>query len=140
MTSSIERTSSDYGELSFRVEKLRLLGYISFWVVVIAGVFLTRVYSHVDLEHTILTEVFGYNNICIYFDHPPATYFLPTLWAITLVLLMSYMGAAWLRMRVEVLAGTLKPHLYRVLSGFKIFEAFTLVSVSTVFAGRRALV
>jgi CRP-like cAMP-binding protein len=79
-------------------------------------------------------EVFGYNNICIYFDHPPATYFLPTLWAITLVLLMSYMGAAWLLMRAEVLVGTLKPHLYRVLSGFKLFEAFTLVAFSTSFA------
>jgi hypothetical protein len=120
--------------LSFVVEKLRLRGYAGFWVVVVTGVILTRFFSSVDMEHTLLHQVFGYNNICVYFDYPPSNYVLPFLWAITLVLLLMYIAAHWLHMRAEVQQGTLSLPLYRTLAGLKAFEAFTLVSFSTIFA------
>ena len=68
--------------LTIVVEKLRLLGYAGFWVVVLVGIVLTKFVARIDLEETLLVEVFGYNNICVYFDHPPATYVLPFLWAV----------------------------------------------------------
>lgn len=116
------------------VEKLRLMAYVGFWVVVIVGIVLTRAFSNIDLEHTLLTKVFGYNNICVYFDHPPSTFVLPFLWAITLVLLLAYMAAHWLRMRAEVEQGTLDRKLYGHLSRMKLFEAFSMISFSTIFA------
>jgi hypothetical protein len=126
--------ASAVGDLSFVVEKVRLLGYAGFWVVVLTGYALTRAFGHVDPDHTLLTEVFGYNNICVYFDHPPATYVLPLLWAVTLVFLLGYMLAHWLQMRAELRAGLLSPRLYRALSGMKLFESFSMVAFSMIFA------
>ena len=88
--------------ITFVVEKIRLVGYTGFWMVVLMGIFLTRTFGEVDLQSTVLMEVFGYNNICVYFDHPPSTFILPWLWAVTLVLLLSYITAHWLQMRAEV--------------------------------------
>jgi hypothetical protein len=120
--------------LCFVVEKLRLRGYAGFWVVVLTGIVLTRYFSGLDMESTLLHEVFGYNNICVFFDYPPSNYVLPFLWAITLVLLLMYVTAHWLHMRAEVQQGTLSVALYRTLSGLKVFEAFTLIAFSTIFA------
>lgn len=120
--------------IGFVVEKLRLSGYAAFWVVVVTGIILTRYFSSVDLDNTLLKEVFGYNNICVYFDYPPSNFVLPFLWAVALVLLLMYIGADWLHMRAEVQQGTMRLGLYRTLSSLKTFEAFTLVSFSTIFA------
>lgn len=86
------RRSSDHGDISFVVEELRLAGYAAFWVLVLTGAVLTRLYGHVDMHDTVLTRVFGYNNICVFFDYPPATYVLPFLWAITLAMLLCYLA------------------------------------------------
>ena len=126
--------SPEDNDLYFVVEKLRLAGYAGFWVVVLVGIILTRTLGDVDLENSLLVQVFGYNNICVYFDHPPSTYVLPFLWAVTLVFLLLYMVTHWMRMRAQVEEGTLTPGLYSLLTKLKLFEAFTMVSFSTVFA------
>lgn len=129
-----EQTPSEKGDLTFGVETLQLVSYVSFWVVVLTGIILTRVFGNIDLNNTLLTRVFGYNNICVYFDYPPASYVLPLVWAITLVFLLCYVAAHWLQMRAEVQDGRLDRSLYRLLSGLKLFEAFTMVAFSTIFA------
>jgi hypothetical protein len=116
------------------VEKLRLIGYAGFWVVVITGIVLTRMFADLDIENSLLTEVFGYNNICVYFDYAPSTSVLPFLWAVTLVFLLLYIVVHWIHMRNEVKAGTLTPKLYHTLTSLKIFEALTLISFTTIFA------
>jgi hypothetical protein len=127
------RRSSGNGDMSFVVERLRLAGYAGFWVLVLTGALLTKRY-HPDLSQTLLRRVFGYNNVCVYFDFPPATYVLPFLWAVTLVLLLGYLTAQWLQMRAEVQQGSLTPRLYAFLSRLKLFEAITLTGFSTIFA------
>ncbi len=122
------------GTLNLVVERLRLMGYAGFWIVVVTGIVLTRLFSGIDLDDTLLMRVFGYNNICVYFDYPPSTFVLPGLWAVTLALLLTYIAGHWLQMRAEVRAGTLGLGLYRTLAGFKIFEAITLTLFSTIFA------
>jgi len=133
-SSSAPGNTSDDGAIVIVVEKLRLLGYAGFWIVVLTGIVLTKLFSHVDMQHNLLTEVFGYNNICVYFDSPPSTYILPFLWAVTLVFLLSYLAAHWLQLKSEVQQGTLSPALYRVLTRLKLFEAFSMVIFSTIFA------
>ncbi len=128
------RRSSNGGDISFVVEELRLGGYVGFWLIVLTGMVLTRAYSGIDLSDTLLTRVFGYNNICIYFDFAPATFVLPFLWAITLTMLLCYLGAQWLQMRAEVEEGAITPRLYTVLTRLKLFEATMLLAFSTIFA------
>jgi hypothetical protein len=122
------------GSLLIVVEKVRLLGYACFWGVVATGIFLTYRFSSLDLDDNLLRDVYGYNNICVYFDTPPSTYVLPFLWAGALVFLLAYLAAHWMHMRSELLQGTLSVGLYRTLSRLKVFEAFSLVAFSTVFA------
>jgi len=129
-----KRTLSDSDALTLVVEKLRLRAYVSFLVVVFVGILLTHAFANIDLNDSILMQVFGYNNICVYFDYPPASYVLPFLWAITLVLMLQYMVAHWLQMSAQVEEGTLNRKLYGILTRLKLFEAFTVVSFSTIFA------
>jgi hypothetical protein len=130
----IKREPLGMPRLSFVVEKIRLLGYAGFWVVVLAGYLITMAFGHIDLHNTLLTQVFGYNNLCVFFDFPPATFVLPFLWAITLVFLLGYILAHWLQMRTEARNRALSRRIYRLLSGMKLFEAFTFVAFSTIFA------
>jgi hypothetical protein len=129
-----KRTLSDSNDLTLVVEKLRLRAYASFLVVVLVGILLTNLFANIDLNDSLLMQVFGFNNICVYFDYPPSTYVLPFLWAITLVLMLQYMVAHWLQMSAQVEQGTLNRKLYRILTRMKLFEAFTVVSFSTIFA------
>lgn len=100
----------------------------------VTGIVLTRAFSNVDMENSLLVQVFGYNNVCINFDHPPSTYVLPFMWAATLVLLLGYIVAHWLQMRAQVQEGTLGRGTYNLLSNLKFFEGLTLVVFSTCFA------
>jgi hypothetical protein len=118
----------------FVIEKLRLAGYASFWLVIATGIVLTKYFSDVDIDHAVMTQVFGYPNICVYFDHPPSNYVLPFLWAVTLVPLLGYIAAQWMHMRVEVSQNGLSRRTYRLLSAMKTFEAATLIAFSTIFA------
>lgn len=129
-----EVKSDSTDNIVLSIEKLQLLGYSSFWIIVLVGIFLTDIFANIDLDNTLLLEVFGYNNICIYFDFPPSTYILPLLWSVTLVFLLLYLVTNWLQMKKQVKVGNLDQKLYKRLTKLKIFEAFTLVSFSTIFA------
>lgn len=127
--------ASDPRSLELTVEKLRMRGYIGFWVVVLVGVVLTKAnYTEAQLADSLLVQVFGYNNICVYFDFSPSNRVLPVLWAFTLVFLLTYIVAHWLQMRGEVDAKLLTPAVYRTLSGLKGFEAITLIVFTNIFA------
>jgi cytochrome P450 len=41
---------------------------------IVSGYILTKRYTEVDYEHTLLIDWYGYNNVCIYFDFYPARY------------------------------------------------------------------
>jgi cytochrome P450 len=41
---------------------------------IVTGLILTKSYTEVDYDHTILIDWYGYNNVCIYFDFFPARY------------------------------------------------------------------
>ena len=64
---------------SISPEGIRFYAYLSFWVLVIIGSWLTLYHSDVDFQNNPLMHMFGYNNICILFDTYPATYVLPSV-------------------------------------------------------------
>lgn len=126
-------TQSSTKPIELVVEKLRLQGYIGFWLVVGTGILLTRRFTDLP-DPTLLTTVFGYNNVCVNFDYAPSTYVLPAMWAVTLLFLLTYIFAHWMQMRDDVAQGELSFGMYRTLSGLKFFEACTLIIFSTIFA------
>jgi len=77
------------------VESFRLIFYLSFFFILIVGVFLTEVFSDEDDPGKPLREVFGVVSLCVFFDYPPSTYVLPSLWSITLMFAYFY-AIAWI--------------------------------------------
>jgi len=77
------------------VENFRLIFYLSFFFIIIVGVFLTEVLSDEVDPGKPLRDAFGVVSICVFFDYPPSTYVLPSLWSITLMFAYFY-AVAWI--------------------------------------------
>ena len=80
---------NEYGtERSIRlllvVEEFRLAFYLSFLLINIVAIILTKAFVKGDYAK-LIKDVFGTISICVYYDHPPATYVLPPLWSISLM-------------------------------------------------------
>ena len=82
------KRKGDEKEIEFAVvvEFLRFLFYTWFCLIVIVGMALTYGFS-TDNYGKIIGGVFGSVNVCAYFDFPPATYVLPAMYSIQIVLI-----------------------------------------------------
>ena len=47
---------------------------------VLTAAILTITFSGVDIAHSPLVSRFGFNNVCVFFDFPPANYICPVYW------------------------------------------------------------
>ena len=65
-------------------ELLRLSGYLLFGLLLLVCIVLTVAFAEIP-EETELKKAFGYNNICVFLDYPPAAWVGPTLWVMFLV-------------------------------------------------------
>ena len=74
---------------SMVVENFRTLFYWSLLGVILLGITLTKLFVEID-STKIIKDVFGANNICAYFDFPPATYCLPFCWTFTMGFAVTY--------------------------------------------------
>ena len=55
-------------------------GIHTFVAMVACGYILTSIWSKVDTDDNPLMDWYGYNNVCIVFDTPPASYIMPVFW------------------------------------------------------------
>ena len=115
-------------------EKLRIVVYLFFIGIVLVGFLVTRAFSEHAIHHNTLKDLWGYNNICVFFDHTPATYILPTLYAINFLFISLYFVSSWLRCRGECQAGNISR---KGFTGYSIVTAYEFLSFcffATVFA------
>eukprot|EP01038_Epipyxis_sp_PR26KG_P012242 gene12242-16407_t len=68
---------------SISAEKYFRTGVLVFICTIITGAIVTYKFSNVDYDHNPLIKWYGYNNVCIVFDTPPATYVMPVCFALT---------------------------------------------------------
>ena len=115
-------------------ERLRLFSYLGFVGVVLCGVVLAKAGGDVDMETTLLKRMYGYNNVCVYFDYAPATYVLPVLWAAELVLFVDFLQASLLRYRTDVAAGRMTPRMAAACSALVRFTLAGAIVFSLIFA------
>jgi hypothetical protein len=104
------------------VEKLRLIAYAWFWGTVVVGVVLTKAFTDIDTDDTLLKSVYGFTNVCVNFDFPPATYVLPALWAITMVFFIAYFLGQTVLISTHAEEGLITARLCKVLKVMKGFE------------------
>jgi hypothetical protein len=70
---------------------------INFMCLNLTGFVLTYFFSGVDWNNNVMIEWYGYNNICILYDFPPATYVLPVFWLFTAGGYVIYAGKSTMR-------------------------------------------
>jgi hypothetical protein len=115
-------------------EKLRIVVYLFFVGIVLVGLLVTRVFSEHAIHHNTLKDLWGYNNICVFFDHAPATYILPTLYAVNFLFISLYFVSSWLRCRSEYQAGVFTRREFKGYSIVTAYEFFAFCFFATVFA------
>ena len=72
------------------VETFRFIFYLWFLLVMIVGILLTLTLSYEPEYKKIIRKLFGSINVCVFFDYPPATYVLPSLYAVWPVIVFQY--------------------------------------------------
>jgi len=121
--------------ITVSVEHLRLWVYVGYITTIGLGMFITQASGAIkDPKNTLLTKVFGFNNVCINFDLAPANYVLPLVWACVLVVILSYCAVATWRARVQMADGALSPRGFWWFRAAKIFEGFSAIAFALIFA------
>eukprot|EP00301_Raphidiophrys_heterophryoidea_P002631 c11226_g1_i1.p1 GENE.c11226_g1_i1~~c11226_g1_i1.p1 ORF type:complete len:275 (+),score=86.99 c11226_g1_i1:236-1060(+) len=121
----------------FSPERVRLVVYALFAVIVGLGFLLTVGFAtHADLDHTALDETFGYSNVCLYFDFPPATYIMPTLWVFMILLAAVYLFGFWVRIKLANQAGEVSDKTMRTITSMCVFECTALAFSIQIFSNQ----
>jgi len=99
--------------ISAHVETLRIFTYVAFWIMCGLAVFLTRMFVDVDLNHSALIDLMGYNNICVYWDYEPSRSIVALYYPIVEVGLILYCAGHYIRCYLAHLEGQISTsHLY----------------------------
>ncbi|GAB5358670.1 hypothetical protein AAMO2058_000478200 [Amorphochlora amoebiformis] len=101
---------------------------------VIVCVVLTLIFGTKDLDNSVVKFVFGYNNICVYWDYPPSAYIAPIFYSFIMSIFLSWHIAFWLRLRSQASNGGISLWLFRLLTGMKVFEVIVLLCFSLTLA------
>ena len=133
-----EMQQDDDGECSFNlfvvVEKLRLVAYCLFGLVLLVAFILTKAFVNVP-EDNFLGRVFGTTNSCIILDFPPVTYVAPALWVGgPMLAFLAYCAASAVRARIAQAEKKISARALRSLNSAYGFTAFCLVCFTTCFA------
>jgi len=125
-----------HASLSFNllVDEARLGAYLMFALEIVVGKFLTTYYSDVDLEHNMIKDIYGYNNACVYFDDPPATYVAIAIQTIATLFFCLYLGLRWTRIWLHHHDGLISRFRYRVYTVETLIELFGIIYAMQWFA------
>lgn len=111
-------------EFELSPERFRLYAYATFAAVIGTSIVLTKNFADLP-EETIIKKVFGYNNVCVYFDYPPASYVVPPMWVMFLLLWLCY-GVTWsIRVGMKRDAGLLSKCASNTMQALTVFECIS---------------
>ena len=115
------------------VELFRFIFYLWFLVIVIVGMAMTYIFVDEDFKK-VIAAVFGSVNICAYFDFPPNTYVLPTLYAIQLLIIFQYSSLSIFRAWIAKLENKISGIPFLIYTGIFIYFTLSAAVFSTIFA------
>ena len=128
-------------EISVVVEFFRFLFYLWFVMIVAVGISLTYGVTAVSMKtagnetfYEVIEGVFGSVNICAFFDFPPATYILPTMYAILLLLLYQYSIVSVFRAWMALLENKITQKEFVFYTYAFLYFALSAAVFSTIFA------
>ena len=128
-------------EISVVVEFFRFLFYLWFVMIVVVGISLTYGVTAVSMKtagnetfYEVIEGVFGSVNICAFFDFPPATYVLPTMYAILLLLLYQYAIVSVFRAWMALEENKITQKEFLIYTYAFLYFALSAAVFSTIFA------
>ena len=129
-------------EVSVVVEFFRFLVYLWFFIIVIVGMSLTHGITAKQMEAAgknetygdVIEKLFGSVNVCAFFDFPPSTYILPTMYAILLLLLYQYAIVSVFRAWIALLEDKIARYKFILYCGAFVYFAISAAIFSTIFA------
>ena len=128
-------------EISVVVEFFRFIFYLWFVMIVAVGISLTYGVTAVSMKtagnetfYEIIEGVFGSVNICAFFDFPPATYVLPTMYAILLLLLYQYAIVSVFRAWMALEENKITQKEFLIYTYAFLYFALSAAVFSTIFA------
>lgn len=134
--SSAKRDPVEVGTYILSPEAYRISSFVLFGALILICVILTSAFNDIP-EDTELVRAFGYNNVCVYLDYPPASHVAPTLWIFFLMPWMTY-SLLW----ITRCSSRVKPHgpvsmlVYRLLQACTAFEIFGAAHFVQCFANK----
>lgn len=82
-------------------ESLRQLAYIGFWIMAaLAHVFSAVFVPEGMIEHSHLLDVFGFNNICVYWDYRPSREWIGMMYPFVEIFFLSYIVLDFVHLRL----------------------------------------
>jgi hypothetical protein len=95
-------------------ETLRLVTYGLFWVMVVSAViFFNTLVTGVDLTDTPLVRMFGYNNVCIFWDYTPSRELTAMIYPFVEYPLITYIVLSFVQIHRDYIAGDLPGWFYK---------------------------
>lgn len=105
-------------------EAFRISFYISFLVLILIGYIVTKAFGNIDEKDNPVLNTFGTNNLCIYFDVPPFTYFGAFLYIPVLLIILTYETLDMFRVydsyRDDELLNKCEYSIYCIATGYEI--------------------
>jgi hypothetical protein len=114
-------------------EKLMLLGWLQFCVVILIGTLITQ-QTNIDLDNSLLVKVYGFNNICVNFDFAPSNFCLPFLWVIACFTFVMYCLVDLIVVEQELFQGHISRRSATWISRLLIFTGLCFMLFTTIFA------
>ena len=96
-------------------EALRLIAYGAFWAMVLFAICMHSLFVRgVDMDDTPLVRIFGYNNICVYWDYSPSRELTALFYPLVEFPLLAYVTLKWLQVRQSYRQRAAPKWLYRL--------------------------
>lgn len=97
---------SDLITFKFNVETLRVIAYCNFWFMVIFAIIVTKIsVPEEKITNSALVGMFGYNNICVYWDYSPSRELTALVYVFVEIPLLLYVFCNGLRAHHAFLQG-----------------------------------
>ena len=101
--------------LRMHPEALRLIAYGAFWAMVLFAICMHSLFVRgVDMDDTPLVRIFGYNNICVYWDYSPSRELTALFYPLVEFPLLAYVTLKWLQVRQSYRQDAVPKWLYHL--------------------------
>lgn len=108
---STSRGAEPSFSLTFNIETLRMVAYLTLVAMVGIGMIVTELFVNVHVHDTVIYQIFGFNHICNVFDHQPSRTISALFVLFFIVPMATFVICSYFRTCVAAREGRVSMHL-----------------------------